>query len=326
MFKDLLGINAAEDKFLGRFNRALMVTDGGFSGGGFVDDTEIDDPNIPDKDGDKDVELVELPTDDEVSDDFSGGDEDLREEEVEQEPELKKEPTVKEKTYTKAEMQTEIDRVLADRLSRERAKIEADKQAEKRQAQVEAEAKTYWIEQQTEKEEYFAALGFDETKAKKLASEEIKKEQRIARLEQELISAKQQIEFTGKSTDYERQRQAVLNSNPQIRPYAIMYAAEIDAVSQNGAAIDFETAMKFVIGEKFTSGELRKSVKTAAEQKTLANIKGRQKLRVEDANLPVGSKSEQVDLTPLQKHFAARLDMSEKDFASGITKKSKKRR
>jgi len=323
--KDLLGIKAAEDKFLGRFN--LLVGDEGVSGGGgFVDDTEADDPNVVDKD---DVNLVDLLStdesdvvDDEVTDDEILGDY-VKPDANKKEPDVKPEKPA-EKMYTKAELQAEIDRVLADRLARERAKLDADKQAEKRQAQAEAEAKTYWSEMQTDQEKYFVNLGFDEAEAKKLAVKEVKREQRIARLEQQNAQLAQQVEVTGKSTGYDRQKQAVLSGNPQLVPYANMYAAEIDAFSQNGAALDYETAMKQIIGDKFVSGELLKKVKTTAEQKTLANVNGRKKLNVEGANLP-GSKTEQVVLTPFQKKLAAGLGLSEKDYASGVVQKSKKR-
>jgi len=325
MFRDLLGIKAAEDKFLGRFN-VLVGDDGVNGGGGFVDDTEADDPNVVDNDSD--VDLSGLLTDDDTVEDDAEGD-DTGEEDVKLD--AKKKPDTKpdtekpaEKMYTKAELQAEIDRVLADRLARERAKLDADKQAEKRQAQAEAEAKTYWSEMQADQEKYFVNLGFDEAEAKKLAIKEVKREQRIARLEQQNAHLAQQVEVTGKSTGYERQKQAVLNGNPQLVPYANMYAADIDAFSQNGAVVDFETAMNFIIGQKFASGELLKKVKTTAEQKTLANVNGRKKLNVEGANLP-GSKTEQVILSPFQKKLAAGLGLSEKDYASGIVQKTKKR-
>ena len=323
MFRDLLGIKAAEDKFLGRFN-LLVGEDGVNGGGGFADDTEADDPNVVDKD---DVNLVDLLTgDDSVEDDAEdeAGEEDVKPDTKKKEPEVKPDKTA-EKMYTKAELQAEIDRVLADRLARERAKLDADKQAEKRQAQAEAEAKTYWSEMQTDQEKYFVNLGFDEAEAKKLAVKEVKREQRIARLEQQNAQLAQQVEVTGKSTGYDRQKQAVLSGNPQLVPYANMYAAEIDAFSQNGAVVDFETAMNFIIGQKFASGELLKKVKTTAEQKTLANVNGRKKLNVEGANLPGGKVAEQVVLTPLQKKLAAGLGLSEKDYASGVVQKSKKR-
>jgi len=323
MFKDLLGIKAAEDKFLSRFSHSLLVGDEGVTGGGFVDDTEADDPNVVDND---EVDFVDLLSDDDgiiedevVEDEVLG--EDVKPDTKKKEPEVKS----AEKMYTKAELQAEVDRVLADRLARERAKTNADKQAEKRQAEAEAEAKTYWSEMQTDQEKYFANLGFDEAESKKLAAKEVKREQRIARLENELVNAKQQIEVTGKSTGYERQKQAVLSNNPKLVPFVNMYAAEIDALSQNGAVGDFETAMNFVIGQKFASGELLKKVKTTAEQKTLANVNGRQKLKVESANLP-GSKSEQVVLSPFQKKLAAGLGLSEKDYASGVVPKKFKRR
>jgi len=322
MFRDLLGIKAAEDKFLGRFN-ILVGDDGVNGGGGFTDDTEADDPNVVDNDNDVDFSGL-LNGDDAVEDDAEGYE--AGEEDVKPDVDKKKEPDQKpaEKMYTKAELQAEIDRVLADRLARERAKLDADKQAEKRQAQAEAEAKTYWSEMQADQEKYFVNLGFDEAEAKKLAIKEVKREQRIARLEQQNAHLAQQVEVTGKSTGYERQKQAVLNGNPQLVPYANMYAADIDAFSQNGAVVDFETAMNFIIGQKFASGELLKKVKTTAEQKTLANVNGRKKLNVEGANLP-GSKTEQVILSPFQKKLAAGLGLSEKDYASGIVQKTKKR-
>ena len=323
MFRDLLGIKATEDRFLARFNHSLLVGDDGVNGGGnFVDDTEADDPNISDKD---DVDFSNLLTDDEVD---AGEDEVVEDEVLEEESVSKKEPAAKqdtkpaEKMYTKAELQAEIDRVLADRLARERAKIDADKQFEKRQAEADAEAKTYWSEMQADQEKYFVNLGFDEAEAKKLATKEVKREQRIARLENELVNAKQQIEVTGKSTGYERQKQAVLSGNPQLVPYANMYAAEIDAFSQGGAIVDYETAMNLILGQKFASGELLKKVKTTAEQKTLANVNGRQKVKVESANLP-GSKSEQVVLSPFQKKFAAGVGLPEKEMASAVMEQQK---
>jgi len=327
MFRDLLGIKAAEDKFLGRFN-ILVGEDGVNGGGGFVDDTEADDPNVVDNDDD--VNFSELLTDDDLVEDDA--EDEAGEEDVKSDADKKKKPDVKpdpekpaEKMYTKAELQAEIDRVLVDRLARERAKLDADKQAEKRQAQAEAEAKTYWSEMQADQEKYFVNLGFDEAEAKKLAVKEVKREQRIARLEQQNAQLAQQVEVTGKSTGYDRQKQAVLSGNPQLVPYANMYAAEIDAFSQNGAVVDFETAMNFIIGQKFASGELLKKVKTTAEQKTLANVNGRKKLNIEGANLPGGKVAEQVVLTPLQKKLAAGLGLSEKDYASGVVQKTKKR-
>ena len=325
MFRDLLGIKAAEDKFLGRFNHSFLVGDDGVSGGGgFTDDTEADDPNVVDSDND--VDFSELLTDDDsVEDDAEGddtGEEDVKPDANKKEPDVKPEKPA-EKMYTKAELQAEIDRVLADRLARERAKLDADKQAEKRQAQAEAEAKTYWSEMQTDQEKYFVNLGFDEAEAKKLAVKEVKREQRIARLEQQNAQLAQQVEVTGKSTGYDRQKQAVLSGNPQLVPYANMYAAEIDAFSQNGAVVDFETAMNFIIGQKFASGELLKKVKTTAEQKTLANVNGRKKLNVEGANLPGGKVAEQVVLTPFQEKFAAGTGLSRKDMVSAVSEQQK---
>lgn len=106
---------------------------------------------------------------------------------------------------------------------------------------------------------------------------------------------------------------------------------DIDAFTQNGKVLTFEDGMKYVLGEKFATGELLQKVQAGAEKKAQKNIQQRGKATPQ--NKTTGSaKSETSILTKEQIAVARNLGITSKDDLAAYAKeinqqaKSKQRR
>ena len=235
------------------------------NGKGGSDGTEDDD--LDDLDEDELKALLEEDTDDddpEDKDDVNGGDGGKKNEK----PDDKTPPS---KTFT----QEEVDRIIAERLARDRRvqeeKVNQEREAEKQKADMDK-----WFAERYEAEiKKWTDIGYEEKDAAKLAQEDVAKEFRIMKAEQELEQMKQQQAQSGKKSGYMAERAKAISEDPLIKKYI----DEIDDFAQHGTVLDFDTAVNFVIGKH--RHELLSSVKTTTEQKTLANVNKRSNIGLE---------------------------------------------
>src|SRR5690606_8371083 len=136
----------------------------------------------------------------------------------------------------------------------------------------------------------------------------LEKEERLAKIEQELAEERRRREFITKTIAY-NQAKAKYANNPLIKKYE----KEIDAFSGNGMIADFEVAMNYILGQKVIDGEILNDIKAAVEQKTLANVAKRSKVAPEKGGQ--GGVSLASSLTKQEKLIAAALGISPKEYA-----------
>jgi len=296
----------------------MLAPDTGSAGspGSFADESEDDDPAEADDD---DVKGLLAPDNDE--EDEPEEEETPEEDTAKPDQEKKADPAEEEDAKPKVTLtQEELDRIITERLARDR-RVRAEEEA----ARAEQKSREDQYHRQVQarydaKVKRFTDLGFDEEVAKAAAYEEVEKEVRLAQLESELAERKKQdAKITG-MIQYNQQKNEVLAKIP----LAAKYIKEIDAFAQSGAVLDFETAASYVIGQKVASGELLNDIRTAAEQKTLANIGKRAKTKVEGGSLP-GDTSRQVTLSPQERKLCRNLGLTEKEWIESKQKTSKKR-
>lgn len=309
------------DKFLGRYmNRFPMLAEGGGSGGGagYADDSEDDDPTKGDDDdeGDEGVEDLgalireEEEEDDESSDDDAEGDGEAP----------KTPPQEAPKTITMT--QEEFDAALDRRMARERA--QADKRLEEQRWELESQKQAEGFKQWTESEitrrtERLTNLGYDEDTAREIATEDVARDVKIARAEQESAQNRQRETIRQRQLTYAERRGEMLAREP----FVAKYIKEIDEFSGKGVQVEFDVAMKYVLGDKFASGELQKTISKTAEQRTLKNVNKRGKTRVEGAT-GTGAPGKGETLTRDQRKVAAALGLTPKEYLSGLPKAKKR--
>lgn len=263
----------------------LLVDSGSKTTGGFLDESEDDD-------------LEELVAQDEDDSDLDESPDE------EDQPEGKKE----QKTFT----QDDLNQILGERLFREKQKAEAEKAALLEQQRQEAELKARAENRYGQLiKRYMDTFAYDEDTAKDLAAEELRKELLLEKLTQEVESQK-------KTSAYSQHKAEVIAKNP----IAGKYIKEIDAFSQNGKILDFETAMYYVLGQKMASSGLINDIRATEQQKTLAAISSKRRAAVETDSMP-GDASRQISLSKDEKRLAKNLGISPSDWAKH-QKKSKR--
>ncbi len=292
-------------------------------------DTEVDDVETPDAEEDEtEEELSKLFGDDEDDDDEEEEETDEEEleepdeeepeetdegEEEETEPRYKKVPTEKgdqkkkeQKTFT----EDEVNSIVQDRLARK------DRQFREQYGQV--SNKLSQLEQLTGMDADGIITHVKQAQVKSRAdewgiSEEeanriLESEQKAQVMEKELGQQKQQNEQTQRMVQYDRDKQKSL-SNPLVKKYE----KEIDEFSQNGAALNFEPAMKYVLGQAMLEGKV--DLEKDMEQKVLAERKRKKKGKTKPESGGSGGGAESYDtLSKQEKQLARNLGLSVKEY------------
>lgn len=269
-----------------------LIPDTGVTGG---DDTVDDDLEEIDAD-----ELKNLLENDD-------SEEDTNPEEVEEETEEEEEepPKSENKLFT----QEDIDRIIGERLARERRIQEERAMQEAEAKKQEQEMNRWWGNRQQEQIKRWTDLGYEEEVAVNLAREDVAREYRLWQAEERLRQYEVQQQQGSKTTQYMTDRNEYIAKNP----LAAKYIQEIDDFAQNGSVLDFQTAMKFVLGDKLIAGDLLDSIKTTTEQKTLANVSKRSKMSVEKGGSAATAGAGSLNKSELA--MAKRLGISPKEYA-----------
>lgn len=290
-----------------------------FANDGLIGDgVEDDDPTVKDDIPETDDGSV----DDELDDDLAsllGTDEEEepeeeQEEETEEEPEepTEEEPPKNGKFYTQAE----IDAMISSRIQREREKYQhLDELTQKvkhleRAAGMDFDSILNHI--RDNRVQAYVDAGEDEEAARKRVDMELEYEE----IKERMNRNEQYIQNMTRSMNYNREKAAVINSNPLYRKYE----AEIDEFAQFGAVLSFEDAAKYVIGDKVARGELLDDVRKGAEAKALA-IKG---AKIESGSQPGGNK-QALKMTSLERKAARAFGISEKEWMDSKKALNKKR-
>ena len=269
-----------------------LIPDTGVTGG---DDTVDDDLEEIDAD-----ELKNLLENDD-------SEEDTNPEEVEEE--TKEEEEEPPKSETKLFTQEDIDRIIGERLARER-RIQEERAIQEADARKqEQEMNRWWGNRQQEQIKRWTDLGYEEEVAVNLAREDVAREYRLWQAEERLRQYEVQQQQGSKTTQYMTDRNEYIAKNP----LAAKYIQEIDDFAQNGLVLDFQTAMKFVLGDKLIAGDLLDSIKTTTEQKTLANVSKRSKMSVEKGGSAATAGAGSLNKSEIA--MAKRLGISPKDYA-----------
>jgi hypothetical protein len=309
------GLSGLNNCFAVPFFDADKGGGGGGTGGGFADDSVDDDPNLPDEDLDVAGDEQDDMPEDEPEDEIEGEpEEDESEKEPDKEPDSQKN-TPRPKTVTMS--QEELDRIISDRLERDRRVRESQEQQKQQQAQQQQQFNQWYNNELTIQTKFYAdKLGLDDDTAAALAKRDVDNQVRIMQAEQVSKQSQESWQIQQKAAKYQQDKMEQVSRNPMVAKYI----KEIDAFAQNGAAgVDFMVAAKYVLGEKIASGELLDTVTSAVEQKTLKNVGKRQKIGVEKDSQP--GASTKPKLTAEQKRICRNLGISERLYLSNLKKK-----
>lgn len=275
--------------------------------GGFAKLLEV---TLDDEPTEDDAEPVE---DDEVEDEEAVEDEAEEADEVDEEadePDEVKKPSDQpaEKVLTEAQ----VNAIVAERLARDRKtklvqEIEAlegksleDVLAERRKAKIETVADQY---------------GMTEDEAK----EHVEAQEERRRLKAEMEQVKVEWETIKRQSAYQQSKAKYAND-----PLAKRYEREVEAFSQQGADIDYEPALYYILGQKLAQGDLRDFLKTSVEQQTIGNIAKRAKTKVEGSGQ--SPRAPESRLSGVERTFANKLldDVAEKPESAYLRAKPKK--
>lgn len=165
--------------------------------------------------------------------------------------------------------QEDLDRIIQERLARDRKSKLVRELEELTGTQLEEivnYARQHKIQQKAEE------LGITEEEARAL----IEKEEKLKEMEAQLNAYKQETEAIRRTIKYGQDKLKFIN-NPLVKKYE----KEIDDFAQGGLMLDFEPAMYYVLGTKVANGELLQNLQEGAEKKALANITKKNKANVE---------------------------------------------
>jgi len=233
-------------------------------------------------------------------------------EEVKEEEKPVETPPTEEPPKEKLFTQAEIDRIIGERLARDK-KVQLVRELET-EAGLDMEAIVTHV-RNNRIQNTAEQMGVTEDEARKI----IEAQEKSQKLEAELNEVKQKQELFTKNTVYAQDKAKQIN-NPLVKKYE----KEIDAFSNQGALVDFNTAMRYVIGTKVMEGELLKDVKTATEQRVLRDVNTRSKTTsVSTGKATAGGV---VTLTKEQQKYARILGLSDKEYGEEIVKMEKQKR
>ena len=300
MFKKLFGFYF--------FMPFMDEDDGTPAGGGSDTNEEFKDESSEDEEASADDLLAALTGEDTEEDEPKEEEEKGDEKPEEKLVEKKEEPP---KTFTQAD----IDRIIGERLARER-KTQEEQNSRLHQEQQQQQQVQQWYNDRLNAKttRYEEVMGLDKDTALKLATEDMQGELKVKQVEIQLQEQQKQVAVTQQVSKYNQDKSETVTKNPVIAKYL----KEIDEFSGGGSQLDFDTAMKYVIGGKIVSGELTNDIKTAAEQKTLKNVSKRSKIGTEKGGQ---SSSTASQLTKDELLMCKALGVTPKTYAANKKKK-----
>ncbi len=282
---------------------------------------EVDNVDIPDSEDDEDEELdlSHLFEDEEETEEEDEEEtEETEEEETEETEEEKPVEEPEERKFTQAE----VDRMIKDRLARkDRQYREEYGKVNQKLTQLEqltgmnVDAITTHIRQAQVKARS-DEWGISEDEAHKI----LENEQKAQIMEQKLRAQEQQNEQTQRIVQYDRDKQKLISKYPQAK----QYENEIDEFAQNGAALGFEPAMKYVLGQAILEGKI--DVEKDVEQKVLASTQRKAKIKPEKAGSGGGAEGTTEALTKQEKQLARNLGLSTKEYLASKKKLEKQKK
>lgn len=215
------------------------------------------------------------------------------------------------------EQQREIDRIVNERLARDRQARESESQRQAQEAQRIKELEKWAINRfEYHKKDLIETYGIDEEKAEEKAKDLVASEYKSWQLEQEIARLKEHPEISRKQTQYSADRTNAINKNPIIAKYI----EDIDQVSDMGRNMTFEVAASFVLGSKVLKGELTQAVASAAEQRAIKNINQRKNLKLEAGDAGGGNATGSYGLTRDELKVCKALGISPKQYAKNKKK------
>lgn len=292
-----------------RMDLQLFADDGLIGDGSENDDPTEEDASVEDEGDGELEELSALLTDDDEQE------EDAEDTEQEEEPEQPEGPPSEPagKFYT----QQELDALIGSRVQREQAKyanldLNSIKQLEKAAGMPVNDILEHVKGNRVQS---LVDNGVDEDIARKQVEQDLHFEE----LQERVQRSEGYIQNMTRSVNYERQKNAIINSNP----YYKKYEAEIDAFAANGENLDFENAAIYILGKKFAEGELREDIVKGTENKLLASSKRRSKTP-ESGSVPGGKAKGQ--LTSYERSAAQAFGISEKEWLKSKQQLEKRKR
>lgn len=297
----------------------LQLFNDGLIGDGVEDDNpaEKDEVNdIPETEDGDDTDLESLFADDE--DDEDAQDEEPAEE-AEEEPQEEPEKSDGDKPDERLFTQAELENIVSSRLRREKEKYEGlDSTVQAvRQLEKAAGMKVSDILEQVKgnRVQAYVDEGMDEDKAQRQVEQELHFEE----LQERVQRSESYIENMNKTIEYERQKNALVNTNPLYKKYA----DEIDNFAGYGTrGISFEDAAKYIIGDKLFRGNLADDIRKGAENRVLAGKRDKAKI---ESGSQAGGKAPKA-LSALEKRAAREFGISDKEWLDSKQQLSKKKR
>jgi hypothetical protein len=122
----------------------------------------------------------------------------------------------------------------------------------------------------------------------------------------EINAAMQKVKYLQDKTDYIKKPKLAKVLTKEI-------ISEVDTFTQNGSILSFVDGLNYVLGSKFTNGELISKLQSGAEKKAQANI---QKKVVAPQTKGSGAVKNEGTLSREEKIIAAQLGISEKEYAA----------
>jgi hypothetical protein len=240
------------------------------------------------------------------------------------------------------DQQAHMDRIIGERLARERrvrdeeqARLAAEaQQRQAAEAQRNAEAQVAQQEQQ-----WFSARvdalakrltevqGYDEATARQIAAEQAGTELQTARTQTQISILQRQIEEQRQRdaqvqqiVRYQGEKQAHLAANPLAR----LYEPEIEALAQGGNQFPWKVAFAAVLAAKADQPDFLQRIQDGARNKTLAEQQRNAGRRVGGATQPAGDPD--VSLSRDELRIAAAMGQTAKEYAAAKAAAARDRR
>jgi len=288
------------------------------------DDDGREDEKVNDPEDEEDVDLEKLMAEikeDDMDDDDDSDDDEKSEEEPEDETGKGKKPSTSEddlEAIVNQRVIAEVNRIIPERLARDR-KTQQVQQLEKITGiSLEQITKNVIDNMVAEKAD---ELGCSEDEARKIVEKDI--ELANIKLEKEQETEQKQVESTVMQQVQYLQDKTAFLQKPKLSKLIKEFEAEIDAFSQKGQILDFETAMNQILGQKLATGELLKKVQAGAEQKA---IRGNEKRSKSAPAVQKGGNTSTATLTKEERLIAAQLGVSEAEYAKEKLSEANKRK
>ncbi len=113
-----------------------------------------------------------------------------------------------------------------------------------------------------EADKYESDYGLPREEAERIINDR----QKTNMLEKRLYELHNQQQMTAAVASYNNEKARYIKD-----PWVKKYEAEIDAVSQGGQRAGFESAMDYVLGRKFRTGEIPQTIKDSTQQRVIKN-------------------------------------------------------